>query len=74
MEKKDTKKSIRNILLFLILIFITFYIIFKDQNPTEIFELVRNADLKFVLIAVRLYDFIFYVRNFKCWKNFKNFR
>ena len=60
MDKKDTKKSVRNLLLFLVLIFITFYIIFKDQNPTEIFKLVRSADLKFVFIAVRFYDFIFY--------------
>ena len=52
MEKKETKKSIRNLLIFVILIFLTFYIIFKDQNPTEILDLVRSADLKFVLIAI----------------------
>lgn len=63
MEKRDTKKSIRNLLLFVLLIFITFYIIFKDQNPAEIIEVVRRADLKFVLIAIRIYGFIFYVRN-----------
>lgn len=59
MEKRDTKKSIRNLLLFFILIFITFYIIFKDQNPADIIKIVRNADLKFVLIAVRIYGIIF---------------
>ena len=52
MEKKDTKKSIRNLLLFVILIFITFFVIFKDQNPEEIIDVVRNADLKFVIIAI----------------------
>lgn len=52
MEKRDTKKSIRNLLLFIVLIYITFYIIFKDQNPKEIINLVRNADVKFILIAV----------------------
>ena len=52
MEKRDTKKSIRNLLLFIVLIYITFYIIFKDQNPKEIINLVRNADIKFILIAV----------------------
>ena len=61
MEKTDRKKSIRNIILFLIIIFITFYIIFKDQNPTEILKLVRSADLKFVLIAIRVYDIIFFL-------------
>ena len=43
MEKKDLKKSIRNLLLFFILIFITFFIIFKDQNPNEILKIVKSA-------------------------------
>ena len=60
MEKKDTKKSIKNLFLFLILIFITFFIIFKDQNPKEIFDIVRNADLKFIFIGIRSYGFIFF--------------
>ena len=61
MEKRDTKKSIRNLILFILLIFITFYIIFKDQNPKDIINVVRSADLKFVLIAVRIYDCIFFM-------------
>lgn len=52
MDKNNTKKSIRNLLLFVILIFITFFVIFKDQNPKEIIDIVRTADLKFVIIAV----------------------
>ncbi len=51
MEKRDTKKSVKNLLLFVLLIFITFYIIFKDQNPKEIIDVVRNADLRFVRIS-----------------------
>lgn len=67
MEKKDTKKSIRGLILFLVIIFITFYVIFKDQNPEEIFDIVRSADLKFVFIAIRIYGFIFCLRNIKCY-------
>ena len=63
MEKKDTKKSIKNMFLFLILIFITFFIIFKDQNPKEILDIVRNADLKFIFIGIRIYGFIFFAWN-----------
>ena len=33
--------------------------IFKDQNPKDIFDIVRSADLKFVFIAIRIYDFVF---------------
>lgn len=54
MDKKDIKKAIRNLLLFLILIFITFFIIFKDQNPNEILKILKGTDSKFVLIAVGL--------------------
>ena len=59
MEKKNTKKSIKSLILFFVIIFITFYIIFKDQNPKDIFDIVRSADLKFVFIAIRIYDFVF---------------
>ena len=52
MEKRDTKKSIRNLILFIALIFVTFYVIFKDQNPKDILKLVRNAEIKFILIAI----------------------
>lgn len=61
MEKRDTKKSIRNLFLFVILIFITFYIVFKDHNDGDIIKIVRSADVKFVLIAIRIYGFIFFV-------------
>lgn len=61
MEKRDIKKSIRNILLFILLIFITFYIIFKDQNPKDVVAVLRRADLKFVWIAIRVYAFVFYL-------------
>jgi hypothetical protein len=59
MEKKSTKKSIRNLLLFLILILITFFIIFKDQDVSEILQIAFNVEKKFVLIAIRCYAFIF---------------
>ena len=52
MEKRDTKKSIRNLILFLLLIFLTFYIIFKVQNMGDIIKIVRSADIKFIIIAV----------------------
>lgn len=61
MGKKETKSSIKNLFLFLLLIIITFYIIFKDQNPKDIISILRHADLKFVFIAIRFYDFVLYV-------------
>ena len=37
------KKVIKNLALFFILIVLTFYIIFKDQDVSQIFEVVRSA-------------------------------
>ncbi len=46
------KKAILNGAIFIFFIFLTFYIIFKDNNINDIIEVVRTADIKFVLLAV----------------------
>ena len=50
MEK--SKKMIKNLLLFILLIALTFYIILKDQDVGNIFNIIKTVDLKFVLIAI----------------------
>ena len=47
-----TKKMIRNFIIFILLIILTFYIILKDQNITEIFEILRSAKKEFIFIAI----------------------
>ena len=49
---KNTKKLIRNFMLFLILIVITFYIILKEQNIGEIFEILKSVKIKYIIIAI----------------------
>lgn len=49
---KKTKKMIRNFIFFILLIIITFYVILKGQNITELFEIVRTAKKEFILMAV----------------------
>ena len=48
------KKNIRNISIFLLLIYLTFYFIFKGQNFNEILDLIGKVDIKFIIIAVLL--------------------
>ena len=50
MKKKG--KVFRNALIFIILIALTFYIILKDQDVGNIFNIIKTVDLKFVLIAI----------------------
>lgn len=46
------KKGIRNAIIFVALVFLTFYIIFKDQSISEIFKILSGTDKKFILIAI----------------------
>lgn len=49
---RKTKRLIRNLILFLALIVLTFYIILKDQDVTEIFGIVANVKKEYILIAI----------------------
>lgn len=51
MEKK-TKKNIANLLIFLLLILLTFYIIFKDQSITQILDVISGVDKRYIVIAI----------------------
>lgn len=46
------KKGIINTVIFLFFIILTFYIIFKEDNIGEIFEIIKRVDIKFVVIAI----------------------
>lgn len=50
MNKKT--KIIGNVFLFIGLVGLTLYILFKDQDVFEIFDLIVTADLKFILIGI----------------------
>ncbi|MBR1417239.1 MAG: flippase-like domain-containing protein [Bacilli bacterium] len=54
LRKKSNQRMIRNVLLFLGLIFLTFWFIFKDQDINELLNILRSVDKKYVLIGVLL--------------------
>ena len=49
---KKTKKYFMNLILFIALIVLTFSIIFKDQDISQIFSIVRSVKLEFILIGI----------------------
>lgn len=49
---KKTKRIIRNLIIFILLIILTFYIILKDQNITEIFSILENVKKEYIFIAI----------------------
>ena len=46
------KKTIKNLIIFILLIIFTFYIILKDQDIVEITQVLRNVRLDYVVIAI----------------------
>lgn len=47
-----TKKLLRNLIIFILLIILTFYIILKDQDITEIFNILSGVKKEFIVIAI----------------------
>ena len=50
-KMKKTKRMIRNLIIFILLIVLTFYIILKDQDITEILNILQNVKIQYILIA-----------------------
>ena len=59
--KKSKKRFLRSIALFLIILLLTFYIIFQNQDVNEILNIISNINLKYVLIGI-----LFMVLYFMC--------
>ena len=51
-EMEKTKKLIRNLIIFTLLIILTFYLILREQNIDEIFTLLGTVKIQYVIIAV----------------------
>ena len=49
---KNKRKLIRNMIIFILLIILTFYIILKDQNIDSVFQILGTVKLQYVLIGI----------------------
>lgn len=53
MEKqKKIKKTIANLIIFILLIMLTFILIFKDQDITQVLEIATNVKAQYIVIAI----------------------
>jgi hypothetical protein len=50
--KGKNKKLFFNLILFIIIMILTFYIIFKDQSVVEILNIISNVDKKYIAIGI----------------------
>ena len=60
MEKKDIFKLIRSLIFFIGLIVFTFWFIFKDQDINELFNVIKSANILYVLLGLLLM-FLFFL-------------
>lgn len=51
-KAKKIKKTIRNLIVFVLLIGLTFYLIFKDQNVLEILNIAVSVKKRYILVAI----------------------
>jgi len=51
-KMKKTKTMIRNLIIFILLIVLTFYILLKDQDITQIWKIVQNVKIQYIIIAM----------------------
>ena len=49
---KKSNNLLRNLVIFIVLIVLTFYIILKDQNISEIFSILSGVKIEFIAIAI----------------------
>lgn len=49
---KEKGKFIKNLLIFILLIVLTFYILLKDQNILEIFNIISSVKIQYILIGI----------------------
>lgn len=50
--KKDRKKIFKNLFIFLLIIVLTFYIIFKEQDFSQLKDILLNVDIKYFILAI----------------------
>ena len=48
----DKGKFIKNLLIFVLLIILTFYILLKDQNILEIFSIISSIKIQYILVGI----------------------
>lgn len=57
---RDKKKTILNSIIFLFLIFVTYYIIFREQNIYNLYKQIKNLKIIYLIIAI-IAMFLYYL-------------
>lgn len=63
MNNKTIKRLVRNMLFFIILIFLTFFFIFKDQDINELFNIVCSSNKVYIILGILIMLIYFIIQS-----------
>ena len=69
---KKKKSYLRNFIFFALLIFLTFYIMLKDQDVFGIFNILKSAKIKFVIVGIICMFVFLSLEAFNLGRNLRN--
>ena len=73
MDKKTIKRLIKNAIFFIILIIITFWLLFKDQDMNELLLILKSVKLQYVLLGFIFMIFFFLMESINIKRILKSF-
>lgn len=73
MDIKTIKRFIRNIILFIILIVLTFWILFKDQDMKQLLSVIKMAKIQYVFLGFFLMLMFFFMEAYNIKSILKTF-
>ena len=64
MKKEEVSKTLKNIIFFIVIILITYWIIFRKENLHEIKSIIQNANHNYLLVCIFLMCTYFLIESF----------
>ena len=70
---KNIKNTIRNLIFFIVLIIVTFFLIFKNEDMGQIVNIIKSVKIEYVIIGILLMCVYFLAEAFNIWRILKTF-
>ena len=70
---KNIKSTIRNLIIFILLIILTFSLILKDEDMGQILNVIKNVKIEYVILGIIAMCLYFFAESFNIWRILKTF-
>ena len=69
---KNIKKTIRNLIVFILLIILTFSLILRNEDMGQILNIIRNVKIEYVILGIIAMCLYFLAESFNIWRILKH--